>query len=59
MFTKGNKMLLGIGDYEPPEIDLDILFYCDECSDEIYEGETYYEIYGGHFCERCIEEARK
>ena len=52
-------MLPGTGDYEPPEIDLDILYYCDECSDEIYDGETYYEIYGGHFCERCIEEARK
>jgi len=31
---------------------------CDECGEDIYEGETYYRIDGRVFCEGCIDNAR-
>jgi len=31
---------------------------CDECGEDIYEGETYYRIGGLNLCEACVEDAR-
>ena len=32
---------------------------CDLCGSEIYEGEEYYEIAGGTYCESCVSDCKK
>ncbi len=41
---------------EPPlEPSEDVIFaYCDYCDEEIYEGETYYDIGGETICVDCL-----
>ena len=41
--------------YEEPQIS----HYCDECGEAIYEGEDYYEIEGGIYCEDCVYKMKK
>lgn len=52
-------MLNGIGDYDPPEDNRELITICYECSEYIREGDTYYEIMGIAICENCIEDFRK
>ncbi len=33
--------------------------HCDECGCVIRDGDDYYTIGGGVYCENCIEDARK
>lgn len=35
----------------------EVVFYCDSCENEIYDGETCYEICGYIYCEDCINES--
>jgi hypothetical protein len=32
---------------------------CSGCGENIYDGETYYDVMGEQFCESCIDDARK
>lgn len=36
-----------------------VLFYCEECGEEICEYEYFYELQGMKFCERCVDDAKK
>ena len=42
---------------DPPEPE--ILFFCAECGNEIYEGEEYWLLHGEIYCEQCIEDAKR
>ena len=33
--------------------------YCDECGEEIYEGDDYYNIGGNIFCENCVNAGKR
>ena len=39
---------------DPPAV-----YYCDGCGGEIYEGDDYFEIADGKYCENCVEDSRK
>lgn len=43
--------------YEAPKAK--IANKCDICGEDIYEGETYYEIFDENICENCIKECRR
>ena len=40
----------------PPYIEAKKAFECNLCSEEILEGDVYYEIDGLEYCEDCVEE---
>lgn len=35
-----------------------VVYYCELCGDEIYEGDEYWELLDSYFCERCINQAQ-
>jgi hypothetical protein len=39
---------------EPP-----IVFYCDECGEPIYEGDTYYQVDLDKYCEDCMNDFKR
>lgn len=42
-----------------PNYEPQVFGECDMCGAEIYEGEDYYEIAGGIYCEYCVSECKK
>lgn len=44
---------------EPPEDDREILGYCEECGEPIREGDDFYLLMDCHFCEACVDSARR
>lgn len=47
-----------------PEMPLDppapkVVCNCDECGEDIEEGQEYYRIGGNCYCESCVENARR
>lgn len=42
-----------------PNYEPQIAHHCAYCDQEIYVGDTYYEIEGKAICEECIDYARK
>lgn len=42
-------------DEEWPDEELQIVYYCSDCGEPIYEGDDYYEIAGDIICEKCID----
>lgn len=43
----------------PNAEDPPVVYYCDGCGGEIYEGDTYCEIADGKYCENCVDDSRK
>ncbi len=35
------------------------LFACDDCGEDIFLGDDYYEICGGRYCVECVEDRRR
>ena len=31
-----------------------VVYKCASCGNEIFEGETYYRVFGDPFCEKCV-----
>lgn len=49
--------------YEDPQsVEARIVCYCEECGEEIYEGDSYYQfgsnIIAGIYCESCVDKCR-
>ena len=44
---------------EDPRDDAEPVCHCELCGDDIYAGETIYEIDDNIICEKCIENSRK
>jgi len=40
---------------EPPKIKKEYVYKCDICDEEIFEGDSYYEIDGLIYCPDCME----
>ena len=40
---------------EPPEYSKDYVYRCDICDEEIFEGDSYYEIDSLIYCPECME----
>ena len=39
-----------------PNADIPVLYHCENCDCEIFEGDTIYKIDGAVYCEDCIYE---
>lgn len=40
-------------DYEQPK------YYCEECGEPIYEGDTYYDLSDAYICEECMSNKKR
>lgn len=43
------------GEYERPSY-RKVIGYCDDCQDEIYEGDTYYLYDNTRLCDSCVDD---
>ncbi len=41
--------------YDDPWVETRVVYHCDCCGEEIYEGEAYYDIADRIYCEGCVE----
>ena len=59
MSYKKDSNLPGPGDIPAPNFNGNPLYHCYGCGDEIYEGDIYYDLLEGDYCEQCAMNFKK
>ena len=41
------------------DTEIDPVYYCDMCSEPIYDGDPIFHIFGNKICECCVEDCKR